>query len=309
MTLFVGDQQTLARDAHFEGRGLFGGREVVVDCRPAPAGTGIVFRRADLPGRPEVAARVADVVGDDRMVVLRRGRAEVRLVEHLLAAAAGVGITNMVVEISAAEAPALDGSAAPYGRAFIEAGLVAQGVPQECFAPSEEIAVEEKDAWLRLAPAGNEEPRAAVPQALWNRCAARRVAQAPPPVDELTVSFTLDYGECYIGRQSKTIVLTPETFLEEIAPARTYALREEVQAFLECGLGGGATEENVVIVERDGSTAQELRFADECVRHKILDLVGDLSLAGVALQGEINGFRSGHGLNTRLARAVGALHP
>jgi len=281
MTLYAGEQHTLARAAHFEGRGLFFGRDVTVDCRPAPAGTGVVFRRTDLPGRPDVAARVANVGGEARMVTLRRDDAEVRLVEHLLAAAAGIGIANMIVEISAVEPPALDGSAAPYAQAFLEAGLSPQGAPQPCFTPREEIAIEEKGAWLRLAPAGS----------------------------KLTVSFTLDYGERYLGRQSRTVALTPQTFLEEIAPARTYALREEVRAFLDRGLGGGATEANVVIVEPDGSTANVLRFPDECVRHKILDLVGDLSLAGVALQGEITAFRSGHGLNVRLARAVGALHP
>ena len=262
-------QLTLARPVALAGRGLFFGREVRLKCLPAPAGHGIIFHRTDLPGAPGVAACVEAVLGGSRITSLGQGRAQVRCVEHLCAAASGLGIRNLRVEIDAPELPILDGSAAEYVRAFRAAGLVEQEAPWPLFEPRASLVVEQDEAFLALAPEGR----------------------------GLTVSFTLDYGARYVGRQELTLALMPDTFVRELAPARTFALREEVQDFLARGLGGGATPDNVVIVEEDGSSARPLRFPDECVRHKIVDLLGDLSLLGARLCGRLTARRSGHAAN------------
>jgi UDP-3-O-acyl N-acetylglucosamine deacetylase len=223
-------------------------------------------------------ARVDSLIGADRQVILGKGEARVAMVEHLLGAAAGLGVANLLVEVDAPELPILDGSARPYVDAFLAAGLITQDAPRLEFRPRAEITLNEGDASIAFSAGDN--------------------------ADELQVTYVLDYGAGYLKRQELTLRLSPEVFAREVAPARTYILRPEVQTFRERGLGGGATRDNLVIVEEDGASPAPLRFPDECVRHKILDLVGDLSLAGLALSGRIVAYKAGHRLHLGLARTI-----
>jgi len=269
-------QHTLAKPVNLKGRGLFSGRPVCLICKPAPPDAGVVFCRVDLPRHPQVIASPSVVAAEARTVVLRKGPAEVCAVEHLLAAAAGIGLDNLIVELDAPELPALDGSATEYLAAFMEAGLVPQSVPRRIFRPHRQVEVSEGDARVVLAPGEN----------------------------VLIVAYTIDYGQRFLGRQSLALTVNRDTFARDIAPARTLVLRPEIQDFLERGLGGGATPENVVVVEEDGTIETPLRFPDECVRHKILDLLGDLALTGVTVQGRIEAQRAGHRLHLALARKI-----
>ena len=270
-------RRTIAREASAEGVGLFGGRPVHVVLRPAPAETGIVFRRVDLDGAPDIPALVTNVAaGETRSTTLRNGEAEVCVVEHLLSAAYGLGIDDLIVEMNGPEMPAGDGSALTCVRWLQEAGA------------------SEQDTALR--------PRVVTRPVTVEQDGARVTAEAHP--DGLRITFTLDYGDRFIGVQSRTFDLTPEAYVAEIAPARTYVLAPEIQPFLDMGLGRGASLENLIVVEEDGRIRGEQRFADERVRHKIIDVLGDLALLGRPLQARVTAYRSGHALNAELARRL-----
>jgi len=269
-------QQTVASTVTLRGRGLFSGRPCTLTLGPAPAGTGVVFQRTDLPGRPCSRLDLEHLVPLERCTGVAVDGRTVALVEHLLAALAGLGVDNLHVAVDSDELPCLDGSARPYAEALRHAGLVAQAAPARILRLSEPIEVSERDA--------------------------RLIARPAPAV--LEMAFTLDYGGRFVGRQTFRARVTGDTFLRDIAPARTYVLRPEIEALLRRGLGGGATAENVVIVEEDGTSPTALRFEDECVRHKVLDLLGDLAGIGARLRAVVEAERSGHRLNLRLARAL-----
>ncbi len=270
------NQRTLAAPVELEGVGLFFGEPVRVTCRPAPPGTGVTFIRTDLPGRPEIAATILNAMAPQRWTALRSGGAEVFMVEHLLAAAAGLTIDNLIVETTAKEMPVADGSAKTYTDLFLKAGLIEQDAPVSCMEIGSPLAVNQGDALL-----------AALPQERG-----------------LTVTYVLDYGEQFVGTQSCTFTVDRDTFVRDIAPARTYVLRPEVDAFLQQGLGRGATPENTVVLEENGEAGSPLRFPNECARHKALDLIGDLFLAGGRLCARVLGYKSGHITNVKLATAL-----
>jgi len=269
-------QGTLARPVEIGGVGLFFGAPVRVRCLPAEANTGVVFVRTDLDGRPAVRASIENVPGPERWTALRRGDAEVRMVEHLLAAAYGLGIDNMLVEVNAAEMPAGDGSARTYVEPFLRAGLRSLDAPRNRVALPRPVMVTHDDVALVAAP----------------------------QEEGLTVTYILDYGRRFLGAQCLTLSVTRDSFIHEIAGARTFVLRPEVDAFIRQGMGKGATPDNTLVVEENGSISADLRFPDECVRHKILDLLGDLFLVGAAFPARVVGYKSGHSANVRLARAV-----
>ena len=268
-------QRTVAHPASLKGRGLFSGREVALVLKPAEPDTGIVFCRVDLPGRPEARLSPEALTDTDRRTALRVGEGGVSTVEHVLAAVSGLRVDNLLLEMDAEEMPCLDGSALPFVEALRSAGIVAQEAEATILRLDAEIVVEEGDAMLTARP-----------------------------TDGRRFSYTLDYGEEYVGRQTCSFDLTEDIFVAEIAPARTYALRPEVARFQAAGLGGGATEDNVVILEQDGGTSTPLRFPDECCRHKVLDLLGDLAVIGVELHAHIEGVCSGHAQNRALARRI-----
>jgi UDP-3-O-acyl N-acetylglucosamine deacetylase len=270
-------QCTLARPVEIKGVGLFFGQPVLLRCRPAPAGAGIVFVRADLPGQPQIPAIVANVPpGPQRWTALRQGEAEVRMVEHLLSALFGLGIDNLVIESTAMEMPVGDGSAKTFTDPFLSAGLRDLDAPRSRAQLQRPIVVTDSDIVLAAAPSSG----------------------------ALSVTYILDYGQHFLRCQSLTLDVTREIFLSGIAGARTYVLRPEVDAFIKLGLGRGATPENTIILEEDGHLSAAERFPAECVRHKILDLLGDLLLCGKFISARVIGYKSGHATNLRLARAI-----
>ncbi len=270
-------QCTLARPVELQGVGLFFGQPVQLRCRPAPAGSGIVFVRADLPGQPQIPAVIANVPpGPQRWTALRAGQAEVRMVEHLLSALFGLGIDNLVIETTAMEMPAGDGSAKTFTDPFLAAGLRELDAPRRRAQLRRPVVVTEGDIFLA----------------------------ATPSVGGLSVTYILDYGQHFLRCQSLTLDVTRETFPDAIAGARTYVLRPEVDAFIKLGLGRGATPENTIVLEEDGRLSAAARYPDECVRHKILDMLGDLFLCGGFLSARVLGYKSGHATNIRLAKAI-----
>ncbi|MFH1731543.1 MAG: UDP-3-O-acyl-N-acetylglucosamine deacetylase [Planctomycetota bacterium] len=273
-------QRTIERAARITGVGVNSGEEVNVWLKPAAVGSGVRFVRTDLPGKPEIAATHENVASRLRRTALRKGDpesggAEVQLVEHALAALYGTRIDNVVVEVDGPEMPVGDGSASIYVEAIGEAGIVEQDRPRREVVISEPISVSAKDASI----------------------------VALPSEDGLRISFTLDYRPT-LGPQYASWPVTPNSFRDELAPARSFCLEEEIEELRSRGLGRGATFLNTLVFGRDGVIENTLRFDDEPCRHKILDIIGDLSLAGVDINAHIIGVKSGHALNVRLADRI-----
>jgi len=273
-------QRTIERGVAIAGVGVNSGEEVSVWLKPAPVGSGVRFVRTDLPGKPEIAATHENVASRLRRTALRKGDpesggAEVQLVEHALAALYGTHIDNVVVEVDGPEMPVGDGSASIYVEAIDEAGIIEQDRPRREVVISEPISVSAKDASI----------------------------VALPSEDGLRISFTLDYRPT-LGPQYASWPVTPNSFRDELAPARSFCLEEEIEELRSRGLGKGATSLNTLVFGRDGIIENTLRFDDEPCRHKILDIIGDLSLAGVDINAHVIGVKSGHALNARLAERI-----
>lgn len=273
-------QRTIERTVAITGVGVNSGEEVNVWLKPAPAGSGVRFVRTDLPDKPEIAATHENVASRLRRTALRKGDpesggAEVQLVEHALAALYGTHVDNVVVEVDGPEMPVGDGSASIYVEAIDEAGIVEQDRPRREVVISEPISVSAKDANI----------------------------VALPSEDGLRISFTLDYRPT-LAPQYASWLVTPSSFRDELAPARSFCLEEEIEELRSRGLGKGATSLNTLVFDRDGIIENTLRFDDEPCRHKILDIIGDLSLAGVDINAHIIGVKSGHALNARLAGRI-----
>jgi UDP-3-O-[3-hydroxymyristoyl] N-acetylglucosamine deacetylase/3-hydroxyacyl-[acyl-carrier-protein] dehydratase len=271
-------QQTLAAEASFEGIGLHTGQPARLRFIPADPGTGIRFRRVDLEDRPEIPATLDNVVSTDRGTNLGVGEARVHTVEHVLAAAAGLGIDNLSIEIDGPELPIGDGSFTPFLDTMARAGVKAQPEPARVLKVSAPLSV--------TGPGG-----------------ANYVAM---PGDALRVSASIEFDHPAIGRQFRALEITPEEFDSEIAPARTFGFKEEAEALHARGLALGATLDNAIILDETGVASGELRFPDEFVRHKVGDLIGDLSLLGLRVQGHIVADRPSHAGNLELARALQA---
>jgi len=274
------EQQTIAAPARLHGIGLHTGEEVHVELLPAETDTGVVFVRTDLPGQPRVEASTDNLAVRPRRTALAKGDAEVQTTEHLLAALCGAGIQNLEVRLDGPELPGLDGSALPFYEVVREAGIERQGRRARQIHVRQPIAVTERDS--SLVALSREEG--------------------------LRIGYTLDYGPAQgrgrPGTQFFELELSEDAFAREIAPARTFVLEEEVRQLRAAGLGKGANTKNTLVLGRDGVIDNELRFPDEFVRHKILDLLGDLYLMGSRLHGHIVATRSGHALNVEIARLI-----
>ena len=274
-------QRTLKTPIGCVGVGLHSGARVSLAIRPAAADTGIVFRRTDLG--LEIPARFDHVV-DTRLCTMLGlpdyPEARVGTVEHLMAALAAAGIANAVIEVDGPEVPVLDGSAAPFLFLIDCAGIVPQEALRPVVAVRRRVRVEQGEAFAELRPAG------------------------PGPAG-LQLALSIAFDAAAIGRQALTLELTQASFRAELAAARTFALRSEIERLQEAGLARGGSLENAVVV--DGARVLNpagLRVPDEFVRHKMLDAVGDLALAGALIRGRFIGHRSGHDLNNRLLRAL-----
>lgn len=275
-------QRTIAKPIAFEGVGLHTGVPCRVEFRPAPPDSGIRFIRLDLPGAPEIPVSPRYARADTehmRRTILKSGDAEVHTVEHILAAAAGLGIDNLSIALTAQEpAEPRDGSAAPYVRMFQEAGLVDQGVPRNYFRVTEPVRYEENGVVL-----------------------------VGLPHDGLRITFTIEYDDAYLGTQHATYDIDQDVFVKEIAPARTFVLQRDVDALRARGMILGGSLQNAVVVQPKGILNQEpLRFDNEFVRHKILDFIGDLYLLGRPALGHFVSIKSGHATNVRFVQRLAA---
>lgn len=271
-------QRTIAREAMVQGVGFLQGADVSLRFRPAEAGTGVLFLRSDLPGRPVVPAHIDNVIPRQRRTTIQRGEATVEMVEHVMAALAGLRVDNCLVEIDAPETPGCDGSSQAFVEALNEAGIVELNKEREMLVIDRPITVREGQAVLTAHPGDG---------------------------TSLVLSYQLDYGrQTPIGAQSLFVDVSPETFREELAPSRTFLLETEARALREAGIGARTTETDLLIFGPDGPIGNQLRFPDECVRHKILDMVGDLALLARDLCGHVVAHRSGHQLNAALVRKL-----
>jgi len=271
-------QQTISRAVQLQGRGYWSGKRVNVEFRPAPVHSGVEFIRDDLPGSPRVAARVAHRIEVPRRTVLSRGKAKVDMVEHLLAALAGLAIDNCEIWVDAEEMPAFDGSSLEVTEALLAAGIEPQAAPAELLTVTQPLRVGDDDSCVEALPTD------------------RR---------ECLIQYDLDYGSwASIGRQSRALEIDPESFAGQLAAARTFVTEAEAAALREAKLGLHTTCQDLLVFGDDGPIDNTLRFADECVRHKMLDMVGDLALAGCRLIGRFHACRSGHRLNAELVKAL-----
>lgn len=271
-------QRTLERSVCVSGFGYWSGRDVTVKFCPAPAGQGIVFVRTDLPEPVRIAAEMANRIETPRRTTLAAGGATVEMVEHIMAALAGLQIDNCEVHVDRPEMPGCDGSSMPFVEALQQAGIVEQTAARTTLVVTEVTRVGNEEAWVEARP--HHKP-----------C--------------LSVGYRLDYGKgSPIGRQSIQLDVDAKSFCRQLAPARTFILQSEAEWLRNLGLGSRVTCHDLLVFNEEGPIDNPLRYEDECVRHKALDLVGDLSLAGCDLVGQFLAYRSGHRLNADLVRVL-----
>ncbi len=263
-------QRTITRPVSFGGVGLHTGERGRVTFRPAAVNTGVRFVRMDLPGCPVVEVRPENAVFDPkagRRTILEQGGVQIHTMEHLLAAVAGLSIDNLIIETQAMEIPEpADGSAAPIARMLLDAGFEKQDRPKR------HIKVTKPVQWYDNG-----------------------VQLSAIPYKGFRISFTIDYDHPLVGRQSLSLDINDQTFMQEIAPARTFVLERDLEPLREKGwIKGGRMDSAVVVGDHAILNAEPLRFPDEFVRHKILDLLGDLFLLGGPLLGHVSALKSGH---------------
>lgn len=263
------------------GVGVHSGAHVRMALSPAPVDTGIVFVRTDVRGVDNVIRAHADSVHDTRNCTTIRNNSGVELgtVEHLLSACAGLGVDNLIVEIDGPEVPILDGSSAPFVQTLLNAGIKQQHVGQRVIRILEPIEVRMGSKSAALLPSDG--------------------------FEGLDIDVTIRFADPAIGEQRRRVHVTPETFLNEIADARTFGFLADAEAMRAAGLGLGASMANTLVVDSGRVVNPEgLRFDDEFVRHKMLDAVGDLAMVGAPICGRFVADQPGHALNARLVRAL-----
>ena len=271
-------QRTIKNQASLKGIGIHTGKQVCITFKPAPPDSGINFIRADLPERPTIPADISyllDTSIRERRSSIEKEGTEVHTIEHLMASFFGLGIDNIYVEINTAEAPAFDGSAKDIVTVLKEAGIREQDAPRKELLIKEPLWLEEEDSALIILPSEN-----------------------------FSISYTLDYSYAGLKPQHNHFRINPESFEKEIAPSRTFCLKKEVVGLLNKGLGKGASLDNTVVVDEKGVPTVDLRFDDEFLRHKVLDIIGDIFLAGYFLKAHIIGIKSGHCLNLKMAQKI-----
>lgn len=272
------DVQTTLRSATtFDGTGLHTGAPVRVVVSPAPAHHGIVFRRVDLANRPTLPALWSEVtVSPLKTLLTNADGVSVSTIEHLMAALAGCGVHNALIDIDGPEVPILDGSAAPFVRGFVATGLRHLAAPLRAIEILREVTVEDGEAFASLGPSTS-----------------------------LQIDFEIDFADAAIGHQKKTLNMANGAFVRELCDSRTFCRATDIDAMHANGLALGGTVENAVVVDGDRVlTPGGLRHADEAVRHKMLDALGDLYTAGAPIIGRYTGRRAGHAMTNKLLRAL-----
>ncbi len=271
-------QKTIKREGKIRGRGLFGGKEAKLVFRPAPVDSGITFIRTDVPEPVLINAIASNIAERSRRTSIKKGSVSIETVEHCLAAVNALEINNMVVEVDGPELPAPDCSSAEYLKVLKRAGVVEQDVGRKEFVINKPITITAGDASIYALPYSG---------------------------DGLSLTYDLDYsGHTGIGRQIFSYKLSPESFEKHLAPARTFLLESEARQFHARGIGTHIGPRDLLVINSDGPIKNNYRFPDECVRHKIVDLIGDLALVGRPIKGRIVAYKSGHTLNQQLARKL-----
>jgi UDP-3-O-[3-hydroxymyristoyl] N-acetylglucosamine deacetylase len=266
-------QRTLRRQVACAGIGLHSGQKVTLGLKPAPADSGIRFRRIDLG--IDIPASVMHLNGTNHATGLSRDGASVETVEHLLAALISMGIDNVLVELDRNEVPVMDGSAAPFVYLLQEAGLKTLSAPRRYLKVLRPITVSRGDKMMSLYPA-----------------------------DRFKVTYNISFDHPLLRHQSQTMSITEASFADEIAPARTFGFLHEVEMMRQQGLALGGSLENAVVLSETGVLNNTLRFDDEFVRHKILDAIGDLALVGYPILGHVVASRAGHALHTAVVKQL-----
>jgi UDP-3-O-[3-hydroxymyristoyl] N-acetylglucosamine deacetylase len=264
-------QRTIRRSISCTGIGLHSGNKVTLSLKPAPAGFGIRFRRTDLGGI-EIPATVQHVAGINYATGLSHDTATVETVEHLLSALVSLGVDNVVVELSQPEVPIMDGSAAPFVYLINEAGIKRLAPPRRYLKVLRPISLSRGDKRIAIYPS-----------------------------EHFKVTYSIAFDHPLLRHQSRTMRINEDSFVEEIAPARTFGFLKEVEMLRQQGLALGGSLENAIVIGDTGVLNNALRFDDEFVRHKILDVIGDLALVGHPLIGHVVAHRGGHALHTAFA--------
>ena len=267
-------QQTVKNPISFSGISLMLGVQSSLTFKPAPIDYGIVFVRTDLLQQPQVKADIVNHVSEiARCTSIRDGEACVHSVEHVLSALAGMRIDNAIVEIDAPETPAADGSALPYVELLKQAGVSEQDAPRRYLQITQPISISEADKQLTMIPS-----------------------------EQFQITFAFDHPN--LPTQLTNFTIDESTYIEHIASARTFCFADEVEFLRAQGLGKGANSDNVIVIGEEGTPNNDLRYQDEMVRHKILDLIGDLYLLGCIPKAHLTAIRSGHALNMKLVKNI-----
>ncbi len=273
------NQKTIAREVSFSGIGLHTGSLTTMTFKPAPPDTGVTFYRVDLEGRPAIPADIEHVVDVSRGTTIGLNGAKVHTVEHFLAAICGLDIDNIAIELDGPEIPNGDGSSQPFLQTLKKAGKVEQDAERKYITVTEPVYYRCDDVTLSVLPA-----------------------------DELRITMTIAYDHVAIGTQYASLSITPETFENELSGARTFCFLREVKMLQEQGLIRGGSLESAVVIGDEAILNDQLRFADEFVRHKMLDLLGDMYLLGRRIKGHVIGVKSGHAKNVMFSKQIKSVY-
>lgn len=270
-------QRTIIKEISLKGSGIHTGNKVNVTLKPAPQDSGVTFIRTDISGAPRIKADIESLLEQksSRRSSIGNNQAGVQTIEHLMASLSSLGIDNIDVEIDSDELPGLDGSAIDFVQALERAGIADQEKQKYIYAVKEPIIIQEGSSSITVLP-----------------------------YPEFKISYTLNYDHPMLSSQFLELTINADSFKQEIAPARTFCLESEAVQLRNQGLGQGANYENTLVVGKEGVIKNKLRFQDEFVRHKILDLIGDLYLSGCLMRGHVVALRSGHSLNLQIARKI-----
>ncbi len=271
-------QKTIQNECKLHGNGLFGGKEAKVLFRPAPVDSGITFIRTDVPQPVRISALAPNIAERSRRTTIKNGSVSIETVEHCLAAVGALEIDNLIIEVEGPELPAPDCSSADFLKCLKRAGVVEQNLGRKEFIINKPVSLSSGDANIYALPYADE---------------------------GLNITYDLDYGgHTGIGRQVFSCKVTPEYFEKNLAPARTFLLESEAMQFQARGMGSHISPRDLLVISSDGPIKNSFRFDNECVRHKIVDLIGDLMLVGRPVSGRIVAYKSGHTLNQMLAKEL-----
>jgi len=271
-------QKTIKSEAKMRGRGLFGGKEAKVVFRPGPVDSGITFVRTDVPEPVRISAVASNIAERSRRTTLKKGSVSIETIEHCMAAINALEIDNLLIEVNGPELPAPDCSCAEYFKLLKRTGFVEQNVTRKEYVINKPITITAGDACIYGLPNSD---------------------------NGLSLTYDLDYGgHTGIGRQIYSCRLTPESFETNLATARTFLLEAEAKQFQARGMGVHISPRDLLVISSDGPIKNSYRFPNECVRHKVADLIGDLGLVGRAIKGRVVAYKSGHSLNQQLARKL-----